>query len=56
MHGALRVENEDLAVPGLAEPEWLDDSHHKFHELPPKRPGLRCAGAGIINEASPREV
>jgi hypothetical protein len=45
-----------LPVPGLAEPEWLDDGHHKFHELPPQRPGLRRAGPGSINKASPREV
>jgi hypothetical protein len=56
MHGALKVENEDLAVPGLAEPEWLDDGHHMFHELPLDRPGLLCADAGSINKASPREV
>jgi hypothetical protein len=56
MHGALKVDNGDLAVAGLAEPEWLDDGHHKFHELPPERPGLQRAGAGSINKASPREV
>jgi hypothetical protein len=56
MHGALAVENEGLAVPGLAEPEWPDDGHHMFHELPPDHPGPPCADAGSINKASPREV